>query len=106
MEPSETNQDRKLVGYRLPKDIRDRLEELAEEHNRSINSELITCLQEYFSINQILKDTNMRDILTSLASMPRNFEDSKLTKVELKKFFNTYVDVMINLEEKKHKRKS
>jgi arginyl-tRNA synthetase len=82
------------VGYRLPPDIIKRIEKSAVEHRRSVNDEVITIFEEFFSVSKIMKDANMRNILASLANMPGNFGEYNLTKADLKKFFNTYVDVM------------
>jgi hypothetical protein len=102
MDMKKTREGEELVkvGYRLPPDIILRLEKDAIKHRRSVNDEVITILEEYFAIRKILKDANMRDILASLANMPRNFGEYDITKRDLRKFFNTYIDVIMGLNSK------
>ena len=47
------SQDKTRTNITIPKDLKEKLEQIAKEENRSFNNLLITVLQEYVKLRKI-----------------------------------------------------
>ncbi|MCL2381305.1 MAG: Arc family DNA-binding protein [Treponema sp.] len=66
MESENVKQKQKAFQIRLPLSIYERLEEIAGKNRRSLNSETIIILEEYFNMKEVLKGERIEDMYNQL----------------------------------------
>jgi hypothetical protein len=86
------DEEYKAFQLRLPVPLYIEMQKRIKESRRSLNAEIIVCLEEYLKGQRYFKATGFSDKISSLSTVEDGNERYALAKEVLKKYLDEYID--------------
>jgi hypothetical protein len=95
------NEEYKAFQLRLPVSLYIEMQKRIKESRRSLNAEIIVCLEEYLKGQRYFSETGFSDKISRLSAIEDENERYALAKEELKKYIDRYIDGLVDALGKK-----